>query len=148
MIVGVEFNASDQAEAGRRVEDIRDALQARFAGVEIYAPSTRKRGNRLAGSPHFRHFLTAIGRPALVDPFDDQATELIARDKAAQEPMLSEFDDGGRQAKIEEAAKHLLSIISQGTQSGWIPSQGPIAEAALGLQGLIYPNTRANEDRR
>lgn len=69
LVVDVEVDAPDAAEADRRIEDVADALRSRFVGTEVFR---RFDGGprRIAGRPHFRSFDLEGGRPVEVDPLD------------------------------------------------------------------------------
>lgn len=136
--LGVEVSAPNAEEASRRIEDARDALQARFSGSEIYPPRISGSASRIAGSPTFKHFLL-IDRPSEVDIFDD--------DVALTERNLNSAinqSDPSRTVRVEGAAVSLVRLLRQSIEAGWIPSHGSIVEAIGSLESAL---SRQREDQ-
>lgn len=115
--LAVEVNAPNAEEALRRVEDVRDALQSRFGGGEIYPPRLGGSTSRIPGSPRFKQFNLIGGRPREVDPFDAQ-----------DESRRGLVDDLPSERFIANAV-HLASLVRQSIEAGWVPSDGSIADA-------------------
>ena len=131
--IGIEVSAPDGPEASRRIEDVRDALQARFTGSEIYPPSMPGSRSRIPGSPRFGHF-QLIGKPGEVDPFDNDAA-LTERDLRV---LLSDDKNTSRQDdRIKYSATYLILLLRQSIKSAWIPNKGDIADSVEALESAI-----------
>lgn len=138
--LGIEVSARDAPEALRRIEDVRDALQARFSGSEIYPPRIAGSRSRIAGSPTFRHFLVASGRPTEVALFED---ELALAEKSLGgldvTSLANTETKKERGAQVERAASNLAQLLRQNIDAGWIPSHGSIADAVGLLDSALNP---------
>lgn len=135
--IGIEVAAPDQIEAARRMEDARDALQARFAGAEIYPPRIDGAASRIAGSPSYKHFLLIPGRPTEVDPFNDAIVLTSDKLDTLDAEISIPIGDIDRAQRIEQSASELAVLIRQSIEAGWIPNQGKINDVASNLEKLL-----------
>jgi hypothetical protein len=135
--IGIEVAAPDQLEAARRMEDARDALQARFAGSEIYPPRIDGTASRIAGSPIFKHFLLVPGRPTQVDPFNDAVSVTSDRLASMDAEVSIPAGERDRAQRIEQLASELVVLIRQSIDAGWMPNQGNINDTTVNLESLL-----------
>ncbi len=139
--MGIKFEAPDQTEANRRLDDVVDALTDRFHGREIYPKSIEGRTRRMAGHPEYVYFLGLPGRPSIRFPFDDNAPIAQMYLETAANIGMSDKDIELEvlKRKVEAfraATATLVEIVDQGIESGWLPEHGQVALATENLKSL------------
>jgi hypothetical protein len=142
IILGIELDAPDATEAGRRLDDTVNAMRDRFTNREIYTKAIEGRAHRLAGHPRFSFFVAVPGVPIQYDPFADgmgqieksieAARNFDSSDVNVRNTMLAQSLEG-----LERTSQALISIIDKGIQEGWLPSEGQIATTANEVRRFI-----------
>lgn len=95
----IELDAPDNAEAGRRIEDVTDVLQLRFFGAEIYPQLQPGNPRRIAGHPRVLRITALPGLPVEVDPFEHEGVpEPEAPNDAESLEKVTDERDRYRQA--------------------------------------------------
>jgi hypothetical protein len=131
VIVNVSLKAEDEEQAQSQFQDVLNALQARFNGLDIYPPrrDDATKGTRIAGNPKFLDFLLTEGQPTTVTPFTDGFDDGVAR----RQPS----------AEYRSKSDELLCLVAQGLtriiEKGLIPEDEEMDNIATHIRQLVSP---------